>query len=52
MAKVEDNFFCLIIQMARIRYLLTLSSCLQIVNDLISGTQSEIGVINFKNTYF
>ena len=51
MAKVEDKLVGLIIQMARIRYPLTPSSCLQLVNDFISGTQTKKDVIDFKNKY-
>ena len=51
MAKVEDKLVGLIIQMARIRHLLTPSSCLKLANDFISGTQTEKDVIDFKNKY-
>ena len=48
-AKVEDKPVGLIIQVARIRHPLTQSSCLQLANHLISGTQSESNVLDFKN---
>ena len=51
MAKVEDKLVGLIIQMARIRHLLTPSSSLKLANDFISGTQTEKDVIDFKNKY-
>ena len=51
MAKVEDNLVGLIVQMERIRHQLTLSSCLQLANDYISGTQTEKDVIDFKTKY-
>ena len=51
MAKVEDKLVGLIIQMARIRHPLTPSSCLQLANDFISGTQTEKNVIDFKTKY-
>ena len=41
MTKVEDKFVGSIIQMARIRHPLNPSSYLQLVNDFISGTQTE-----------
>ena len=37
--------------MTRIRPLLTPSSCLQLANDFISGTQVEKYVINFREKY-
>ena len=51
MIKVEDKRVGLIIQMARIRHPLTPSSCLQLVNDFISGTQTKKDVIDFKTKY-
>ena len=50
-AKVEDKLVGLIIQMACIRHPVTPSSCLQLANDLICGTQNESDVIDFKNKY-
>ena len=41
MIKVENKIVGLIIQMARIRLTLTPSSCLQLANYFISGTQTE-----------
>ena len=52
MIKVEDKRVGLIIQMARIRHPLTPSSCLQLGNNFISGTQTEKDVIDFKTKYF
>ena len=46
--KVEDKVVGLIIQMACIRHSLTSSSYLQLVNDFISGTQSESDMVDFK----
>ena len=46
--KVGDKLVGLIIQMARIGHPLTPSSCLQLANGFISGTQTEKDVINFK----
>ena len=51
MIKVEDKLVGLIIQMARIRHPLTPSSCLQLTNNFISGTQTEKDVIDFKTKY-
>ena len=51
MAKVEDKLVDLIIQMARLGHPLTPSSCLQLANDFISGTQTEKDVIDFKTKY-
>ena len=51
MAKVEDKLVGLIIKMARISHTLTPSSCLQLVNDFISGTQTEKDMIDFKTKY-
>ena len=51
MTKVEDKFVNLIMKLVRIRHPLTPSSCLQLANDLISGTQTEKDVIDFKNIY-
>ena len=50
-SKVEDKLVGLIIQMARNRHTLTSSSCLQLANDFISGTQTEKDVIDFKTKY-
>ena len=51
MTKVEDKLVDLIIQMVRIRYPLTPSSCLQLANDFISRTQTEKDMIDFKTKY-
>ena len=52
MIKVEDKLVGLIIQLARIRHLLTSSSYLQLANDFISRTQTEKDVIDFKTKYY
>ena len=50
--KVENELVGLIIQIARIRYPMTPSNCLQLANDFVSETESEKDVIEFKNKYY
>ena len=52
LVKFEDKLVVLFIKMTCIRYSMTPSSCLQLVNDFISGTEVENDVIEFKDKYY
>ena len=52
LVKFEDKLVVLFIKMTCIRYSMTPSSCLQLVNDFISGTEAENDVIEFKDKYY
>ena len=52
MTIVEDKLVGLLIKTARIRHLLTPSSCLKLANDFITGTHTEKDVIDIKNKYY
>ena len=52
MGEIENKLAAMIIQMVCIRYPMTPSSCLQLTNNFISGTEVKKNNIKLKNKYF